>query len=127
MFQECIGMVDQLRFNATFENAMLTVFGKTLICQNIDLASQFSKTANLDCVTLEGTVGKKTLSTIRNSRGLSHCRVSSNEIQSSSAGSIPHFHSILDTMIYSRYSIDTSKAISTMQCNAMSIHAINEQ
>ena len=36
-----------------------------------------------------------------------------------SAGLIPNSHSILDTMIYFQYSIDTSKAISTMQCRFM--------
>lgn len=51
---ECVSMLKKLNYDALFEKAMLTVFGKTLICKNIDVASQYSKAANLDCVTMEG-------------------------------------------------------------------------
>lgn len=51
-------MVNHLKFDPKFRKAMLTVFGKTLVCRDIDVASQYAKSANLDCVTMEGTVSK---------------------------------------------------------------------
>lgn len=39
-----------------FKPAVQTIFGKTLVCRDMDKASQYSKSANMDCVTLEGTV-----------------------------------------------------------------------
>ena len=47
-------MINKLRFDEAFRPAMQLVFGKTLICRNLDVASQFSKSENLDCITLEG-------------------------------------------------------------------------
>ena len=49
-------MINKLRFDETFRPAMQLVFGKTLICRNLEVASQFSKSENLDCITLEGIV-----------------------------------------------------------------------
>lgn len=39
-----------------FQPAVQTIFGKTLVCRDMDKASQYSKSANMDCVTLEGTI-----------------------------------------------------------------------
>ena len=47
-------MIRELHFDSKFRGAMLTVFGKTLMCRDIDVASQYSKSANMDCVTMEG-------------------------------------------------------------------------
>ena len=47
-------MMNKLRFDEAFRPAMQLVFGKTLICRNLEVASQFSKSENLDCITLEG-------------------------------------------------------------------------
>ena len=47
-------MINKLRFDEAFRPAMQLVFGKTLICRNLEVASQFSKSENLDCITLEG-------------------------------------------------------------------------
>ena len=51
-------MIDKLRFHEQFRPAMELVFGKTLICRNLEVASQFSKSENLDCITLEGMLKK---------------------------------------------------------------------
>ena len=47
-------MINKLRFDEAFRPALQLVFDKTLICRNLDVASQFSKSENLDCITLEG-------------------------------------------------------------------------
>ena len=47
-------MISKLRFDEAFRPALQLVFDKTLICRNLDVASQFSKSENLDCITLEG-------------------------------------------------------------------------
>ena len=54
VFQDVFPMIRELDFDPKFRQAMLTVFGKTLMCRDIDVASQYSKSANLDCVTMEG-------------------------------------------------------------------------
>lgn len=47
-------MVQHLNYDPMFRPAMETVFGKTLICRDLEKASQFAKSARLDCITLEG-------------------------------------------------------------------------
>ena len=47
-------MVNHLKFNPIFKPAIHQVFGKTLICRDMDTASQFSKSADMDCITPEG-------------------------------------------------------------------------
>ena len=52
-------MISKVKFHPMFKPAMQLAFGKTLICRNMETASQFSKSANLDCVTMEGQYFKK--------------------------------------------------------------------
>ena len=47
-------MISKIEFDATFKPAMQLAFGKALICRNQDICSQFSKSHDLDAVTLEG-------------------------------------------------------------------------
>ena len=47
-------MVERLTYNPIFRPAIYQVFGKTLICRDMDAASQFSKSADMDCITPEG-------------------------------------------------------------------------
>lgn len=54
-FQDALPMINKLRFEDAFRPAMQLVFGKTLVCRNLEVASQFSKSENMDCITLEGT------------------------------------------------------------------------
>jgi structural maintenance of chromosome 3 (chondroitin sulfate proteoglycan 6) len=51
---DAIPMVEQMKFNPMFQPAMRQVFGRTLICRDIDRASHFAKNSNHDCVTLDG-------------------------------------------------------------------------
>ena len=39
----------------------MQVFGRTLICRDMDKASYFAKNANLDCITLEGRLQQLTI------------------------------------------------------------------
>ena len=47
-------MVSNLTYDKRFDFVFQHVFGKTLICRSMEVAAQFSRTQNLDCVTLEG-------------------------------------------------------------------------
>lgn len=47
-------MLDELKFKTTFKKAFQQVFGKTLICRDLEIASQFAREYNLDCITIEG-------------------------------------------------------------------------
>lgn len=52
--RDALPMIDQLQYDPMFQPAVSQVFGKTLICRDIDKAAQYSKSENLDCITLEG-------------------------------------------------------------------------
>ncbi|XP_071792675.1 structural maintenance of chromosomes protein 3-like [Asterias amurensis] len=51
---DALPMLHNLQFDEKFKAILNHVFGKTLICRSIEVATQFSRTQNLDCVTLEG-------------------------------------------------------------------------
>jgi structural maintenance of chromosome 3 (chondroitin sulfate proteoglycan 6) len=43
-----------LRFDAKFEPAIKEVFGKTLLCENLELATGYRRSHNVACVTMDG-------------------------------------------------------------------------
>lgn len=47
-------MVSKLSYNPKYDKAMRYLFGKTLICRNLDVATKLARTTGLDCVTLDG-------------------------------------------------------------------------
>lgn len=48
-------MMNELVYDETFKPVIQLVFGKTLVCRNLEVASQYAKSENLDCISLEGT------------------------------------------------------------------------
>eukprot|EP00794_Sanderia_malayensis_P002478 gene2478-2853_t len=52
--QDVIPMIKKVDYDPLFKPAIQLAFGKTLICRNPEISSQFSKSANMDCITLEG-------------------------------------------------------------------------
>lgn len=51
---DVLPMLSKVEFNDLFKPAMQLAFGKTLICRNQDVCSQFSKSHDIDTITLEG-------------------------------------------------------------------------
>ncbi|XP_013420555.1 structural maintenance of chromosomes protein 3 [Lingula anatina] len=51
---DAIPMISKLNYDPRFDCAMKHVFGKTLICRSMEVATQIARTQNLDCITLEG-------------------------------------------------------------------------
>ncbi|OWF38325.1 structural maintenance of chromosomes protein 3-like [Mizuhopecten yessoensis] len=51
---DAIPMISKLNYDQQFARAIKHVFGKTLICRNIETATQIARTQNLDCITLDG-------------------------------------------------------------------------
>lgn len=49
-----IAMVSKLEYEPKFEKAMRYIFGKTLICRNLEVATDMSKEYGLDCITIDG-------------------------------------------------------------------------
>ncbi|CAB0019270.1 unnamed protein product [Nesidiocoris tenuis] len=49
-----IAMVSKLSYEPKFDKAMKYIFGKTLICRNLEVATDMSKQYNLDCITIDG-------------------------------------------------------------------------
>lgn len=47
-------MVSKLHYDPKYDKAMRYLFGKTLICRNLDVATKLARTTGLDCVTLDG-------------------------------------------------------------------------
>ncbi|KAJ8930744.1 hypothetical protein NQ314_016416 [Rhamnusium bicolor] len=51
---DAIPMVSKLHYDHKYDKAMRYLFGKTLICRNLDVATKLARTTGLDCVTLDG-------------------------------------------------------------------------
>ncbi|XP_065648082.1 structural maintenance of chromosomes protein 3 isoform X2 [Hydra vulgaris] len=51
---DVLPMISKINFDPIFKPAMQLAFGKMLICRNQDIASQFSKSHEIDTITLEG-------------------------------------------------------------------------
>lgn len=51
---DAIPMVSKLVYDPKYDKAMRYLFGKTLICRNLDVATKLARTTGLDCVTLDG-------------------------------------------------------------------------
>ncbi|XP_044737873.1 structural maintenance of chromosomes protein 3 [Chrysoperla carnea] len=52
--KNAIPMVSKLNYDQKFDTAIRYIFGKTLICRNLEIATSLARTTELDCVTLEG-------------------------------------------------------------------------
>jgi len=47
-------MVSKLTYEPHLDKAMRFIFGKTLICRNLEIATTISKQSMLDCITIDG-------------------------------------------------------------------------
>ncbi|OMO77089.1 RecF/RecN/SMC [Corchorus olitorius] len=57
---DVIPLLKKLKFSPKFTPAFAQVFGRTVICRDIDVATRVARTDGLDCITLEGDqVSKK--------------------------------------------------------------------
>ena len=50
-----IPMISRLKFDEKFRPVMVHIFGKTLICSSLEVATQLARRQNFDCITLDGT------------------------------------------------------------------------
>ena len=53
-FQDAIPMIHKLEYSQQFDRAFKHIFSKTLICRSMEVATQLSRSHNLDCITLDG-------------------------------------------------------------------------
>nr|CAI5848554.1 unnamed protein product [Callosobruchus analis] len=51
---DAVPIIDQLRYDKKCDKAMRFVLGKTMICRDLEVATNVARTAGLDCVTLDG-------------------------------------------------------------------------
>lgn len=51
---DSIPMISKLKYEDKYDKALRYIFGRTLICRNLERATELAKTTGLDCVTLEG-------------------------------------------------------------------------
>ncbi|KAF4526025.1 hypothetical protein B566_EDAN000818 [Ephemera danica] len=51
---DALPMVSKLNYENRYDKALRYIFGKTLICRNLEVATRLARTTQLDCVTLEG-------------------------------------------------------------------------
>ncbi|KAL4188470.1 hypothetical protein AMTRI_Chr08g160350 [Amborella trichopoda] len=57
---EVIPLLDRMKYSDRFKPAFKQVFGRTVVCRDLDVATKTAKTHGLDCITLEGDqVSKK--------------------------------------------------------------------
>merc|ERR1712141_131301 len=52
--KDAIAMVNKLTYDDMYDKALRYIFGRTLICRNLEVATQLARTTGLDCVTLDG-------------------------------------------------------------------------
>ena len=52
--KDAIAMVSKLEYEDCYDKALRYIFGRTLICRNLEVATQLARTTGLDCVTLDG-------------------------------------------------------------------------
>lgn len=52
--KDAIPMVNKLNYKPHLDKAMRFIFGKTLICRNLEIATSISKQSMLDCITIDG-------------------------------------------------------------------------
>jgi len=52
--KDAIAMVSKLEYAEKYDTALRYIFGRTLICRNLEVATQLARTTGLDCVTLDG-------------------------------------------------------------------------
>ncbi|XP_022912891.1 structural maintenance of chromosomes protein 3 [Onthophagus taurus] len=51
---DAIPMVFKLKYDEKYDKVMKFIFGKTLICRTLDVATKLARETGLDCVTLDG-------------------------------------------------------------------------
>lgn len=51
---DVVPLLKRLKYDAKFEPAFRQVFGKTLVCRNLDIAAKVARETDLSCVTMEG-------------------------------------------------------------------------
>ncbi|GAA6063023.1 hypothetical protein JCM10212_001802 [Sporobolomyces blumeae] len=51
---EAIPMINKLKFNADFAPAFKQVFGRTIICQTLEIAGAYTRSHSLNAITLDG-------------------------------------------------------------------------
>merc|ERR1712203_154440 len=52
--KDAIAMMGKLTYDDMYDKALRYIFGRTLICRNLEVATQLARTTGLDCVTLDG-------------------------------------------------------------------------
>lgn len=52
--KDAVPMISKVRYDKKVEVVMKFIFGKTLICRSLEVATSIAKGKNLDCITLEG-------------------------------------------------------------------------
>uniref|UniRef100_A0A5S6QPM7 Structural maintenance of chromosomes protein n=1 Tax=Trichuris muris TaxID=70415 RepID=A0A5S6QPM7_TRIMR len=52
--QNVLPMIEQLTYDSRFRSVFEHCFGKTLICRNMEVATQVARAEEMDCITLEG-------------------------------------------------------------------------
>lgn len=51
---DTIAMIDKLQYDPTYEKAFVHVFGKTIICPNLQVAAQYARSHGVNAITPEG-------------------------------------------------------------------------
>jgi len=51
---EAVPMLEKLRYEPRYHKAFLQIFGKILICRNLEVATMYAKSYNLNCITIDG-------------------------------------------------------------------------
>jgi structural maintenance of chromosome 3 (chondroitin sulfate proteoglycan 6) len=52
--QDAMSLINRLKYAYEYDKAMQYVFGRTLLCRNMESALQFADESDFDCITVGG-------------------------------------------------------------------------
>lgn len=56
---QALPLINKIRYEAAIASAAKFVFGKTLVCRHLDIATELCKDYNMDCVTPDGDTASR--------------------------------------------------------------------
>ena len=58
--QRCFPLLECIQFDESVRSVMISIFGNTVVCENLQIATDVAREYDLNCVTIDGEkVGKR--------------------------------------------------------------------
>merc|ERR1719244_1426672 len=115
--KDAIAMVTRLEYEDRYDKALRYIFGRTLICRNLEVATHLARSTRLDCVTLDGdqvsSKGSLTGGYFNTSRSRLEIQKTRSELREQIASAETELRTLQDTLRNTESEIN--KIVSEMQ------------